>query len=218
MAESDLVRVPHRLAAELLLTPVGLRFPAEFSYEQWERVGHDLAGIVDWSAWCLGDWLVFGKRQYTDRYLRAIRAAGLKYQTLRNYAWVSRRFTLDRRRPRLSFQHHAEVASLPVDKQDWWLDRAERGMWTTKQLRNHIRDEPAESGQKGVDATVVSQIQVPQSQLVRWRRAADRAGVDFDSWVRATLDRAAEAAIGDKRVKGDRRDVLSTGQRARAGP
>jgi hypothetical protein len=202
IAGSDAVRVRDRLVpgapsreTRLLLTSVGLRIPAELSYEEWERVGRDLAGVVDWSAWCLGDWLVFGKRHYTDRYLRAIRTAGLKYQTLRNYAWVSRRFTLDRRRPRLSFQHHAEVASLPVGKQDWWLDRAERGMWTTKQLRNHIRDEQVESGQKGVDATVVSHIQAPRSQLVRWRRAADHAGIDFNSWVRATLDHAAEATL-----------------------
>jgi hypothetical protein len=130
-------------AAEPLLTSVGLRIPGELTYEEWVQVGHDLAEIVDWSAWCLGDWLVFGKRHYTDGYIRAIRSAGLKYQTLRNYAWVSRRFALDRRRPRLSFQHHAEVASLPVGKKDWWLDRAERGMWTTKQLRNRIRDEHA---------------------------------------------------------------------------
>src|SRR6266545_6028251 len=91
----------------VLMTRVGLCIPADLSYEDWERAGSQLAGIVDSSSWWLGDWLVYGKKQYSDRYRRAIHAAGLQYQTLRNYAWVARRFELNRRRPKLSFQHHA---------------------------------------------------------------------------------------------------------------
>lgn len=136
-------------------------------------------------------------QNYADRYQYAIRAAGLRYQTLRNYAWVSRQFSLDRRRPQLKFQHHAEVASLPLDMQDWWLDLAERMTWTTKQLRAHIQDERAGDGLEKDDTAVIPRIKVMESRLVRWRRAADQSGVDFQDWVLATLDRAADDSLSE---------------------
>jgi hypothetical protein len=181
---------------QLLMTKVGLRFPLSLSFEEWERAGHHLSGIVDSSSWCLGDWLMYGKENYADRYQRAIRAAGLQYQTLRNYAWVSRQFPLERRRPRLSFQHHAEVASLPLEKQNWLLNQAEQQKWTTKQLRCHIQSEREENcgGREGL--AVIPRIQVPSGRLVSWRRAAENSGVEFDDWVLTALDRAAEQAWG----------------------
>ncbi|MFE0425013.1 LmbU family transcriptional regulator, partial [Streptomyces sp. NPDC058953] len=121
--------------SRVLTTNVGLQIPAGLAFEEWERAGRQLSGIVNSSSWWLGDWLVYGKDHYSDRYERGIRAAGLQYQTLRNYAWVSRRFDVVRRRAGLSFQHHAELAPLPVEEQDVWLDRAEQQGWTTKQLR-----------------------------------------------------------------------------------
>ncbi len=124
---------------QVLTTRVGLRMPARMAYDEWERAGRQLADVLDSSSWWLGDWLVYGKDHYTDRYQRGIRAVGLSYQTLRNYAWVSRRFDLTRRRPSLSFQHHAELASMTVEEQEHWLDRAEQQRWTTKQLRGAIR-------------------------------------------------------------------------------
>ncbi|GAA4547270.1 hypothetical protein GCM10023192_63850 [Amycolatopsis samaneae] len=181
------------------MTGVGLSIPADLSFEGWERAGRQLSGIVDSSSWWLGDWLVYGKKHYTDRYRRAIRAAGLQYQTLRNYAWVARRFDLGRRRARLSFQHHAEVASLPAEEQDFWLDRAEQAMWTTKQLRGQVREERVEGdGDRKQATSAVRRIEVPDNRFVWWRRAADHSGVDFDNWVTAMLDRAAEQALSDE--------------------
>lgn len=206
-ADLSISRIPDQLAPELwlgrrrgdrakrdqvLMTRVGLRIPVNLAFEDWERAGHHLSGIVDSSAWCLGDWLVYGKKHYSERYRVAIRAAGLQYQTLRNYAWVSRRFELDRRRHRLSFQHHAEVASLPLDKQNLWLDRTEQRMWTTKQLRTHIRHERdgSEGERKQISAATLP-IEVLDSQLVWWRKAADHTGIEFAHWVMTMLDRAA---------------------------
>lgn len=179
------------------MTGVGLRIPADLSFEGWERAGRQLSGIVDSSAWWFGDWLVYGKKRYADRYRLAVRAAGLQYQTLRNYAWVARRFELNRRRSALSFQHHCEVASLPIDEQDGWLDRAEQGTWTTKQLRNRIRADRGEGAGGRPEVSVIPRIAVPGGRLAWWRRAADHAGVGFDSWVLAMLDHAAQQALGD---------------------
>jgi hypothetical protein len=178
------------------MTGVGLRIPANLSFEAWERAGHQLSGIVDSSLWCLGDWLVYGKKTYTDRYMRAIRAVGLQYQTLRNYAWVSRRFEWNRRRPRLTFQHHAEVASMPVEKQEMWLDEAERQMWTTKQLRAHIKDRREQERGREL-ASPIPRIEVVRSRLDLWRKAADSVGTRLDDWMLCALDRAAEEILSE---------------------
>ena len=177
------------------MTEVGLRIPASLSFEEWERAGYQLSRIVNSSLWCLGDWLVYGKKTYTDRYMRAIRTAGLRYQTLRNYAWVSRRFEWHRRRQQLTFQHHAEVASMPVEKQEMWLDEAERQTWTTKQLRAHIK-----GGRDDHDrelASAMPRIEVVKSRLDLWRKAADCVGTRLDDWMLRALDRAAEEILSE---------------------
>jgi hypothetical protein len=180
---------------QVLTTKVGLQIPAGITFEDWERAGRQLSGIVDSSSWWLGDWLVYGKDHYTDLYQRGIRAAGLRYQTLRNYAWVSRRFEFNRRRSALSFQHHAELASLPVAEQELWLDRAEQMKWTTKQLRNAIRDvrEDEEQGVRQAEST--RRLAVPGNRLQWWHKAAEQSGIDFEQWVLATLDTAAERVL-----------------------
>ncbi|MFJ9679406.1 LmbU family transcriptional regulator [Streptomyces sp. NPDC101194] len=182
---------------QVLTTKVGLHMPAELAFEEWERAGRQISGIVNSSSWWLGDWLVYGKDHYSDRYQRGIRAAGLQYQTLRNYAWVSRRFPLHRRRATLSFQHHAELASLPVEDQDLWLDRAEQAKWTTKQLRTAIRiaRAPGEADSKQPEAT--QRLAVPGNRLQWWHKAATQLGIDFEQWVLATLDSAAERTLVD---------------------
>jgi hypothetical protein len=182
---------------QVLITGVGLQIPNDLAFEDWELAGHRLSRIVDSSAWWLGDWLVFGKKHYADRYQRAIRAVGLQYQTLRNYAWVARRFDLARRRSALTFQHHAEVASLLVEDQERLLDQAEREMWTTKQLRKAIREQRIGGVEKAPVVALSSRIEVPNSRLGLWRRAADQQGVEFDRWVLSILDRAAKDVLGD---------------------
>ncbi|TYK53637.1 antibiotic biosynthesis protein [Actinomadura decatromicini] len=167
------------------------------TFEDWERAGRQITGIVNSSAWWLGDWLVYGKEHYRDRYERGILAAGLQYQTLRNYAWVARRFEMPRRRAALSFQHHAEVASLLVEDQDKWLDRAEQAKWTTKQLRAGIRLSYATEVREVSPDEATRRLAVPGSHLERWRLAADQVGTDLRQWVLTTLDSAAAQALRD---------------------
>jgi len=174
------------------LTRLGLRISQELSFEMWEQCGRRLSELVDSTAWCLGDWLVYGKSRFPDRYELAIRAAGLQYQTLRNYSWVSRRFPLERRRLQLSFQHHAEIASLPVTEQDWWLDQAEDSGWTTKQLRSRIRDQMARlAGKRSQRTEMIPRIRVESTQIDEWKKAAEVSGLQFENWVLWALDKAA---------------------------
>ena len=187
----------------VMVTGVGLRFPERVGFGTWEQVGRKLARIANCSAWCLGDWLVYGSYKYSERYRQVLAAVELDYQTLRNYAWVARRFELARRRDRLSFQHHAEVAAAPVEDQDRWLDRAEAGGWSRNELRRQVRSsrveplEPAASaGPAGVEAALaLPRLNVPAERVVQWRDAARQLNRDFEEWIVAALDHSATQAL-----------------------
>jgi hypothetical protein len=94
---------------------------------------------------------VFGEQAYAGRYRQAIKRTSLDYQTLRNYAWVARRFAMSRRRDTLSFGHHAEVAALPEPEQDFWLRKAEEHRWPVKHLRRQVRVSLAERSAEPYD-------------------------------------------------------------------
>jgi hypothetical protein len=133
------VSSPRPGSGHVLVPRTGLRLPPQRPFEAWLGVGQQLSAVAASSAWCLGDWLVYGQQTYSGRYRQAVERTGLDYQTLRNYAWVARRFELSRRQDTLSFGHHAEVASLPEPEQDFWLRKAEQHGWPTSQLRREIR-------------------------------------------------------------------------------
>jgi hypothetical protein len=56
-----------------------------------------------------------------------------------NMASVAGRFEVSRRRGGLSFSHHAEVAGLPAEEQELWLDRAEVARLSVRSLRSELR-------------------------------------------------------------------------------
>ncbi|NGN66178.1 hypothetical protein G5C51_20050 [Streptomyces sp. A7024] len=169
-----------------------LSLPEDLPLAEWRHLGRQILVIVDSSAWWLGDWLVYGQLNYPDRYRRALAETSLDYQTLRNYAWVVRKFPAHRRRKDLSFQHHAEVAGMPEEEQDAWLDRAEQGNWTRNELRKRVRAQrqaPAALAEKAV----LVQVNIMQTRRVQWQKAAEAAGLDLQEWIVQMLD---EAAIG----------------------
>ncbi|MCE7001088.1 LmbU family transcriptional regulator [Saccharothrix sp. S26] len=187
---------------EVVATPVGLSFAERVTFEHWERAGRQIARVVNSSAWYLGDWLVFGQDRYEGRYQQSVAELGLEYQTLRNYARVARGFPYPRRRVELSFQHHAEVAALPPQEQDRWLDAAQRGGWSRNALRAALR------GSKRDDAgwVVLPKVSVTNESVQRWRHAASRTNAELEVWIVRSLDRAAETTPG----AGEHRDRFAT--------
>ncbi|WP_233621688.1 LmbU family transcriptional regulator [Amycolatopsis sp. WAC 04182] len=185
-------------ADQVLISRLGLRIPPSLTYGDWERAGLQLSRIFDSSAWCLGDWLVCGQENYADRYVRAIDAAGLDYQTLRNYAWVTRRFRLERRRELLSFQHHAEVAALDAAEQDHWLDRAEKERWSRNELRRRLRGTKPNKKAASESTSVIPRLAVAKERVERWRAAAQQADDHLENWMVLILDRAAEDILSTK--------------------
>ncbi|MFD9793392.1 LmbU family transcriptional regulator [Streptomyces sp. NPDC059070] len=172
-----------------------LLMPENLPLSAWLRVGKQLGSFTNSSAWWAGDWLVYGDHTYPDRYRDAVERTSLDYQTLRNYAWVARKFAPQRRRSELSFQHHQEVAALPPDEQDAWLDRAVEAQWSKAELRRQIRRKPDGEEPPGVFRTRL-QFELAGHQWVRWQEAADLDGGDVVKWLVKVADRAAVALPG----------------------
>lgn len=197
----------------------GLQFPRQLPFDRWVSVGRQLSDVHTSSAWCLGDWLVYGEAAYRWRYRDAIEQTSLDYQTLRNYAWVVKRFSLSRRRDSLSFGHHAEVAALPEAEQDYWLRKAEEFRWPVKRLRREVRSSLMERsadgcvGEGGMGESGTStdrpdlpegvaqhpaamlQLQPTVEQMHAWRVAAGRLGLPVQTWAVRALDHAARHRI-----------------------
>ncbi|MGW0811117.1 LmbU family transcriptional regulator [Nonomuraea sp. NPDC002799] len=198
--------LPFNPAGPVTLGRTGLVFPRILPLRAWERLGEELAAISSSSAWWLADWLIYGETAYTGRYRQVIEKTGLSYQTLRNYAWVARRFELDRRREALSFAHHAEVASLETAEQDYWLRKAEEQGWSRNHLRKQVQASHAErSGGASARGTEVAhdqlpdcpaksiQVLLPPAQLELCSEVALAQGFSLDAWITYVLESAVSA-------------------------
>jgi hypothetical protein len=174
---------------------VGLHLPPDLKLTDWHHIGHQILLIADSSAWWIGDWLVFGQNNYPGRYRHAMQQTSLDYQTLKNYAWVARRFPLSSRRAALSFQHHIEVAALPVPERDVWLDRAQHFGWSRNELRRQLRLAKArpQDGEGRPDAEVTLSLTPPR--LSEWESAAGARGRSLIEWITEVADDAASTIL-----------------------
>jgi hypothetical protein len=110
---------------------------------------------------------------------------------------VARKFVVSRRREKLSFQHHVEVARLPENEQDAWLDQAERGGWSRNQLRRQLRSAQGHAPHGGTAAKSIdlSNVSVSDERRRKWQLAAEQAGLGVIEWVMSVVDRAATDAL-----------------------
>ncbi|MEU2929418.1 LmbU family transcriptional regulator [Streptomyces sp. NPDC007251] len=201
----------------------GMIFPEHLPERSWEQIGTNLRELVNSSAWWLADWLIYGEATYGwRRYKEAIERTGLDYQTLRNYAWVARRFEHHRRRDSLSFAHHAEVARLSPPEQDYWLRKAEQQKWSRNELRRAVRaslavqndtaeispgsgDEEQEVPRLAESAAADKRrqqvtkltIELSAGQLEQFSKAAAAHGLPVDKWVTKLLE-TADRRIAEK--------------------
>ncbi|MEO3787203.1 LmbU family transcriptional regulator [Actinocorallia sp. B10E7] len=170
---------------------MSLHITSPISLDSWLALGEELFVISDASAWWLGDWLVYGQDRYPDRYRRALEETSLQYKTLRNYAWVARKFPASRRRDTLSLQHHAEVAALSEGEQDTWLNLAERHRWSVSELRRWLKAErETMSG-----AAQTFGLELDPERFERWRAAADLADLTLEEWISTVLDHETETVL-----------------------
>jgi hypothetical protein len=211
--------IVHSGVAGVVIPGLGLRFSRKLSFEKWFKIGQQLSRAASSSAWCLGDWLIYGEEAFVGRYRDAIERTSLDYQTLRNYAWVARSFPLSRRRDTLSFGHHAEVAALAEPEQNFWLRKAEELSWSRNRLRRELRGSlraraqddradvtdgsanvseldasPAAERTGNASGTFRLEISVSAAQLERFSSQARDAGLSLEAWALSALNQAAEAS------------------------
>jgi hypothetical protein len=138
-----------------VVTPTSLRFTEPLEYDVWERFGRDLQWLrqmqearLQTVQWWVGDWLLWGRHAYGEKFAQAVVETGKAERTLANLQWVASAFDPSRRRESLKFGHHAEVAALPEADQEDLLDEAEYNGYSVKDLRDRVHDRKAENDGK----------------------------------------------------------------------
>jgi hypothetical protein len=184
---------PGRLELGVLVSArrTELQLPPGLPLAAWTRIGQQIVLLSSSSAWWMGDWLVYGRETFPDRYKRAMEKTSLDYQTLRNYAWVAGRFAVSRRRETLSFQHHAAVASLPAPMQDLWLDLASSRHWSTAQLRTQLRAAVRSPGGQQRHDIAALQLAISGDRHDRWEAAARMQHKNLIDWIVSVADATA---------------------------
>lgn len=118
---------------------LGWEPPGGLNRAGWLALGVSLAEFGRVNNWWVGDWIRYGTAAWGERYVEAARITGLDPKTLRNIAYVAGRFDLSRRRDKLAWSHHAEVAALEPEQQEIWLDRAISSRLSPADLRIELR-------------------------------------------------------------------------------
>jgi hypothetical protein len=136
------------------LTPVSWAGTHTMSLAQWIYSGRRLGAIGRGVGWWIGDWLRFGNHRFGEKYAQASRITGYDSQTLMNMAYVASRVDPSRRREKLSWSHHAEIAAIEPEEQDQWLDLAEACRLSVHDMRLQLRN--ASKPGRGVEARTPS--------------------------------------------------------------
>lgn len=121
------------------ITPTGIEFHEELSFDEWHLLGQKLTPIGKSIGFMIGDWINFGENAYGEKYKEALAKTGIPYQTLANYAYVARKVDFSCRQENLGFEHHATVAKLKTDEdKKHWLNMAEKHDLSVRRLRKSI--------------------------------------------------------------------------------
>ena len=118
---------------------ISLTMPEDISEEEWLGVGDILGRINHCNKWNLGEWLRLGNRKWGKTYDEAVKR-GFSYQTAADAVWMAGEFPLSRRRDKLTWSHHKEVAGLDAAVADRFLDDAVNHKWSRQALREQVSD------------------------------------------------------------------------------
>jgi hypothetical protein len=152
------------------LTRTAMSIEGDPTYEEWQEFGRWLQTASEAINWWVGRWLNYGEAKWGEMFSQAIEATGMDYGTLRNIKWTESQFDLSRRRDKLTFSHHSEVASLPPKVADKILDTAEELSLTRNEVRALVskwkREQAGETEMPFLPATEMAEI--TKWLLKRW--------------------------------------------------
>jgi hypothetical protein len=128
------------------LTPAGLTAEGEPDRSEWEECGRLLRSLEKGVQWAIGDWVRYGRDRSWGDIAEIAPVVGVAEQTLKDNSWVASVFNLSRRRDKLPFTHHKDIAALPRERQDELLDWCEETVpetgrpRTRAELRKRVRE------------------------------------------------------------------------------
>lgn len=142
------------------------RAPAKFEYRAWVLEGKRIGLMCRGSPWWIGDWLLYGNARWGEMYAAAAKITGYDPKSLRNMRYVASRFHVSLRKDNLTWSHHAVLASLDVDQQRYWLERASHDRLSVEDLRAELRaerhgqrrslDEPPRARERRSDTAMIT--------------------------------------------------------------
>lgn len=125
----------------------GLVIHDSITVDEWKNLGLSLKQVEGCVQFWIGDWARYGEKRgftgkYTDSkvYDELEEITGLQRDTIQKFKSVSDRVESGIRIPDLTFNHHREVASLPPEKQQEYLNEASENKWSVRELRNKVRN------------------------------------------------------------------------------
>jgi hypothetical protein len=119
------------------MRPHGLEFPDEFTFDDWQDLAGNIAGVVRSRQWWAGDLVIAGER-FGERASQFWEDLGFKFDSLSACVRVCSRFPFRLRNRNLTFSHHRVVAHLPDREALNWLSQAQGKKWTSAQLREQV--------------------------------------------------------------------------------
>jgi hypothetical protein len=128
------------------LTRVGLELRPDTTFDQWLEIGNVMLPVSEGIKWCVGDHLNFGNERFASKYAERMKsfggwleALGYSKKTLYELAYVANKVPISIRMENLSWTHHHIVASLSLEDQKSYLQKAAEKKWTVKQLREELK-------------------------------------------------------------------------------
>jgi N6-adenosine-specific RNA methylase IME4 len=167
----------------------------------WKHELLRLSHVERDSQWQQGDLYREGRKLFGSEWCRATVEAsnwrGNRYSTLKTYASIARTYSPEFRRLNLSFSHHQQAASLPIDVRFALLDQAAREGWNENRMRiecRRVRHWQPLLGNDVVDdlATLIAQGKKFHTILAdppwSWERAGGKTGSSTSYYPVMSLD------------------------------
>jgi Domain of unknown function (DUF4326) len=179
-----------KLRAGTKLTETALELPEKLTFEQWKEIGRGLGRMERSTQWWIGDWWVFEKFEDGERkeVVNSEAWDGPSFQACMDNGSVCRKFDTSRRREVLSFEHHREVLSLPIDEADRLLDWCEEPLRngenrprTRSELREQVKKVKAYLAQGWNSSQLERKTQAERGEIVLANMTSDEKGIPIDN-------------------------------------